>query len=154
MSTPGKISSKKKISEALVGTWACHRWTMRYEDGRVTRPFGLRPNGFILYTADGFMTATIMAAGRKRFRAKNPRDASEAERAKAFDSYFSYAGRWRLRGSRIEHEVRVALNPGLVGTSQWREVLLEGSRLTLAAVEKTANGTRRHEIEWRRPTRG
>jgi hypothetical protein len=153
MTTPARMSAKKKLAAALVGAWICHRWSIRYADGQVTRPFGLRPHGFILYTADGFMSATIMAAGRKAFRAKNPRDASEAERAHAFAGYFSYAGRWRLSRGRIEHEVLAALNPGLVGTSQWREVRLEGSRLTLAAVEKTATGLRRHEIEWRRPAR-
>ena len=147
------LSIEKKISESIIGAWACHQWTVRYQDGRVTQPFGLRPKGFILYTADGFMTATIMTAGRKRFRTKNPRDASEAERAKAFDGYFSYAGRWRMSRGRIAHEVTVALNPGLVGTRQWREARLEGARLILTAVEKTANGSRRHEIEWRRPSR-
>lgn len=147
------IKVKKTVRAAeLLGTWVCHRWTIRYEDGRMTQPFGERPQGFILYTADGFMSATIAAAERKPFRAKNPRDASAAERSTAFDSYFSYAGRWRLSRGRVEHRVTLALNPGMVGSSQWREVLLEGRRLTLAADERTPRGLRRHEIEWRRPT--
>lgn len=137
-------------SDDLIGGWACHRWTISYEDGRVTEPFGTSPVGFILYTADGFMAATIMEAGRKAFAARTPREASVEERAAAFDGYFSYAGRWRLVDGRIEHLVSVALNPGLIGTSQWREATLDAGTLTLSVDEHTVHGVRRHAIEWRR----
>jgi hypothetical protein len=137
-------------SDDLIGGWACHRWTISYEDGRVTEPFGTSPVGFILYTADGFMAATIMKAGRKAFAARTPREASVEERAAAFDGYFSYAGRWRLVDGRIEHLVSVALNPGLIGTSQWREATLDAGTLTLSVDEHTVHGVRRHAIEWRR----
>ena len=138
-------------SDDLIGGWACHRWTISYEDGRVTEPFGTSPVGFILYTADGFMAATIMKTGRKAFAARTPREASVEERAAAFDGYFSYAGRWRLVDGRIEHLVSVALNPGLIGTSQWREATLDAGTLTLSVDEHTVHGVRRHAIEWRRP---
>ena len=36
------------------------------------------------------MSACIMAAGRARLSRGNPRDAPDAERAAAFDGYFSY----------------------------------------------------------------
>ena len=138
-------------SDELIGGWLCHRWTISYEDGRVTQPFGPSPAGFILYTADGFMTATIMIPGRKGFAARTPREASLEERAAAFDGYFSYAGRWRLADGRIEHIVLVALNPGMIGSSQWREATLAAGTLTLSADEHTVHGVRRHAIEWRRP---
>jgi hypothetical protein len=91
-----------------------------------------------------------MSSARKPFARPNPRDASVRERAAAFDGYFSYAGRWRLTGGIIVHEVTVALNPGLVGSEQWRKPLLRGRRLILAADEPTPKGVRRHELEWRR----
>ena len=140
----------KLTTRDLVGGWLCTRWTIRYEDGRITEPFGDKPEGFILYTSEGCMSATIMAAGRRVFASRNPRAASREERAEAFDSYFSYAGYWRLRGNQVEHQVTVALNPGIIGTRQLREARLSKTRLTLAAEENTATGWRRHEIVWRR----
>ncbi len=134
----------------LIGGWVCRRWTITYEDGRVTEPFGPSPTGFILYTDDGCMSATIMTAVRQPFAAGTPRAASVAERAAAFDGYFSYAGRWQLVDGRIEHIVTVALNPGMIGTSQWRDAQLVGDLLTLSAEESTARGTRRHAIAWQR----
>lgn len=135
----------------LAGAWAYHRWRITYEDGRVTEPFGAGASGLLLYTADGFMSACIMAGGRKPFARANPRAATLRERAGAFDGYFSYAGRWRLAGSTVEHEVTVALNPAFVGSRQWREARLTGRRLILSAEERTKDGIRRHELEWRRP---
>ncbi len=136
--------------DELVGAWAYHGWRSTYEDGRVTEPFGEGASGLLLYSADGYMSANIMAAGREPFAKLNPREASLRERASAFDAYFSYAGRWRLVRGTIVHEVTVALNPALVGSEQWRTPMLRGRRLILAADEPTPRGVRRHELEWRR----
>ena len=134
----------------LEGAWAYHRWRISYADGRVTEPFGSDATGLLLYTADGRMSATIMAGGRKPFVAASPRDATVEERAAAFDGCFSYAGRWRLVAGRVEHRVTVALNPGLVGTRQWRDARLTGRRLVLSVEEGEGASARRHELEWRR----
>jgi hypothetical protein len=134
----------------LEGAWAYHRWRITYADGRVTEPFGADATGLLLYTRDGRMSATIMAADRKPFAAGNPRAASTAERAAAFDGFFSYAGRWRIVAGRVEHRVTVSLNPGLVGTRQWRDAELTGRRLVLSVDEGEGAAARRHELEWRR----
>jgi len=134
----------------IIGAWAYQDWRIRYPDGRVTMPFGEGASGLLLYTADGRMTACIMAAQRAAFRAKNPRAASLRERAAAFDSYFSYAGRWQLVGETILHEVTLALNPALVGTRQWRNARLRGQKLVLSADEQTPEALRRHELAWKR----
>lgn len=135
----------------LLGAWAYHRWRITYADGRVTEPFGADATGLLLYTADGRMSATIMAAGRTPFAAANPRAATLEERAAAFDGCFSYAGRWRLVEGRVLHEVEVALNPGLVGSRQWRDARLVGRRLVLSVEEGAGDTARRHALEWRRP---
>lgn len=136
--------------EQLHGAWQYQDWRIRYPDGRISHPFGAGASGLLLYTPDGFMTATIMAAGRTTLSQANPRLASLQEKSAAFDAYFSYAGRWRLDDSRVLHEVTLALNPGLIGTLQWREAALEGARLVLSAKENTAEGERHHALCWRR----
>lgn len=152
-------SDRRRVAAAapraadLVGAWAFHRWRITYEDGSVTEPFGEGATGLLLYTADGAMSATIMACGRAPLSSGTPRAAPVAERAAAFDGYFSYAGRWRIARGLVEHIVTVALNPGLVGTSQWRHAELRGRRLTLSVEEPTSRGVRRHALEWRRPPR-
>lgn len=141
-------------TDQLVGTWQLQRWLCRYEDGTATEPFGAGAEGLLLYSADGWMSACIMASGRPRLSAANPREAPQGERAAAFDGYFSYAGRWRIVEGRVQHEVTLALNPGMVGTLQLRDAELAGSGLTLSAAEPVRGGTRLHRLVWRRPASG
>jgi hypothetical protein len=137
----------------LIGAWQLRRWETVYEDGRRTEPFGAGAQGLIQYTADGWMSATIMAAGRSQLSRGNPRAASKAERAAAFDGYFSYAGRWRLRDGVVRHDVTLALNPALVGTPQLREATLTARTLTLSAAEDLPGGRRVHRLIWQRAPR-
>jgi hypothetical protein len=137
-------------ADQLVGTWQLQHWRCIYQDGTATEPFGDRAEGLLLYSADGWMSACIMAAGRARLSPGNPREAPEFERAAAFDGYFSYAGRWRILGRRVQHEVTLALNPGLVGTLQLRDAQLAERELTLSAEESLRSGTRLHRLTWRR----
>jgi len=137
----------------LVGAWQLKRWEIVYADGRRSAPFGAGAQGLIQYTADGWMSATIMAAGRALLSRGNPRAASKAERAAAFDGYFSYAGRWSLRDGVVRHDVTLALNPALVGTPQLREATLTARTLTLSAAEDLPGGRRVHRLVWQRAPR-
>ena len=139
--------------DRLVGTWQLARWQTVYEDGTTTEPFGPGAQGLLLYAADGWMSACIMAADRTRLSRGNPREAPAAQRAAAFDGYFSYCGRWRILDHRVQHEVTLALNPVMVGTLQLREAKLAGRQLTLSAEESVRGGTRLHRLVWKRPAR-
>jgi hypothetical protein len=139
-------------AEQIVGGWSLVRWEIVYDAGaRRTQPFGENATGLITYTPDGWMSATIMASGRQPFATANPRDASVEERARAYDSYFSYAGRWRIDGRRVVHDVSIALNPAMVGTPQVRDARCAGRTLELSALERTRDGgTRLHRLLWKR----
>ena len=137
--------------QRLVGAWQLERWEIAYGDGTASLPFGPDAAGLLLYTADGWMSASIMTAGRARLSRANPRAAPEAERAAAFDGYFSYCGRWRMDGESVQHDVTIALNPAFVGVPQVRAVLLQDRTLTLSAEEAGPGGIRVHRLRWRRP---
>ena len=133
----------------LVGAWQLVRWYTTYEDGSVTEPLGPGAEGLLVYTADGWMSAAIMAAGRPRLSRGNPRAAPIAERAAAFDTYFSYCCRWQVIGRTVEHRVTLSHNPALVGTVQVRKIQMTGRRLTLSAQEAADGGQRVHRLQWR-----
>ena len=137
----------------LIGRWEYLRWEIVYPDGSATHPFGDAASGTLLYTADGGMSANVMAGARPLLSKANPRAASVPERARAFDGYFGYAGRWYLEDGEVVHEVTVALNPALVGSVQWRKATLRGRTLTLSVEEPVADGLRVHSLVWQRPRR-
>jgi hypothetical protein len=137
--------------EDIVGGWRLVRWEVVYDGERRTLPFGADAAGLLTYTEDGHMSACIMAGGRTPLSTPNPRDATADERARAYDGYFSYAGRWRLSGRRVLHDVEIALNPSMVGSTQVRNALRSGRRLELSALETVRGGTRLHRLLWERP---
>jgi len=145
-------SRSPRISD-LTGRWEYLRWEIVYPDGSITHPFGEGASGALLYTPDGGMSANIMAGARPLLSKANPRAASVPERARAFDGYFGYAGRWSIQGGQVAHEVTVALNPALVGSVQWRKATLRGRTLTLSVEEPVADGLRLHRLVWQRPRR-
>jgi hypothetical protein len=90
-----------------------------------------------------------MAAKRPRLSRRNPREASVAERAAAFDTFFAYCCRWRVVGDAVEHSVTLSHNPALVGTVQVRRIRMRGRQLTLSAEEPVVDGMRIHRLQWR-----
>lgn len=137
--------------EDFVGSWTLIDWRIEYSDGGVTRPFGEGAQGYIVYSADGTMTASIAKSARPPFGLANARNASADQKAAAFDSYFHYAGPWRIEGEVVVHTVTMSINPDMVGTDQRRLAVFNGlGELTLSAHEALKDGTERHHIlQWR-----
>ncbi|HEX6657770.1 MAG TPA: lipocalin-like domain-containing protein [Ilumatobacter sp.] len=133
----------------LIGAWQLVRWFITYEDGSVTEPLGHGAEGLLVYTADGWMSASMMAVGRTRLSRGNPRAAPIEERAAAFDSFFTYSCRWRIVDRSVEHTVTLSHNPALVGTVQTRRIQMRGRQLTLSAHEAVPGGVRVHRLQWR-----
>jgi len=142
----------------LIGTWQLVRWDITYGDGRpTTLPYGAAATGMIQYTADGFMSACIARGGRPRLSSESVRSAPEAERLAAFESYFQYAGAYKIQGEpgrqQVVHIVAQSLNPNLVGTRQVRDMTFSGEgHLTLSASDSVPGSdvARHHRLIWRR----
>jgi len=136
----------------LVGAWQLVDWRIEGSRGS-SRPFGAGAGGVLVYTADGWMSATMWVAARTPWSAASARQASVESRATAANEYLAYCGRWRLEGDIVEHRIEGSLNPSLIGTRQLRRARLEGDRLLLTADESDAasGAARRHVIEWCRP---
>jgi hypothetical protein len=128
-------------------------WRIEYPaTGRITEPFGPAPEGLLLYTLDGYMSASMQRPARPRLSRENLATASDAEKSAAFASYLQYGGRWRVAGTDVHHVVELAMNPNLLGTRQVRAALLRGEELELRATEplEGSSEVRLHRILWRR----
>jgi hypothetical protein len=141
------------LVRALTGAWQLVGWTIEYPpSGRVTQPFGADPEGLLVYTADGYMSAVMQRRSRPPLSRADPHAVSDAEKAAAFATYLHYSGAWSVSNGNVIHDVRHAMNPNLIGTRQVRSVTLDGNRLELGATEQleTPGASRRHRILWRR----
>jgi hypothetical protein len=146
------------VRRQLLGAWSLQRWQIGIDGREPSLPFGPDASGLIVYSADGWMNATIARAGRPALSTASVRHAPAQEQCAAFESYFNYAGPFSLRAidgvPHVLHEVRFSLNPGFVGTTQLRRIDFDGDRyLSLSADEPVGTGVRRHRLDWRRAPR-
>ena len=136
--------------EDLLGSWHLESWTIGYSDSdEFSYPYGEDPQGLLLYTEDGWMSASI---GRKE-RAGLPEDVPfrklpDADKAAAFSTYFHYAGRYRVSDGDVIHYVSQSLNPNFPGTEQLRHAELDGQTLVLSGKDQVGDVIRFHSLVW------
>jgi hypothetical protein len=125
----------------LVGTWKLLSVSYVMNNGQTNKePYGPHPTGFITYTADDRMMATIAFDGRKPLSVNDFITAPAEERAQAFATFVAYAGRYTFTGDKVIHHVEVASLQNLVHTDQVRLVILQGDKLTLSTPSSPVGG--------------
>ena len=116
------------IPADLVGSWRLLRTMSRdLETGDEEVYQG--ESGTVMYGADGRMSAVIV-------RGVRPWPASldtmtDAHRLALFTSFTGYAGTYTFDGRTVSHHIDTAWNEVWTGTTQRRDVVLDGRRLTL-----------------------
>lgn len=143
--------------EALLGAWRLVSFDITYSDGRpALQPFGARPEGALMYTADGHVSALLAAGDRPALgagRLERGAHASTAAKAAAFDTSLAYVGRWAVEGDEVIHTVLLSQNPDAVGAALRRRFELKGGALRLTYELTARSGVVRHyRLLWRRPT--
>lgn len=141
--------SDSGIAAALVGRWRLVDFEVVFADGARIAPFGDAPQGWGIYTADGWMSAQLMRPGRQGFGTERIADVPPALLTAAAAGYIGYAGRYEVDTANaiISHHVEVALLPDWVGTVHRRDYRFENGLLLLSPPERA--GTR-STLRWRR----
>lgn len=136
--------------EDLHGAWKLEAWTIGYSDREeFSYPYGENPQGLLMYTQDGWMSASICRSDRQPLPEDvNFRKLPDALKAAAFSSYFHYAGRYRLVEGDVIHQVSQSLNPNFPGTEQLRHAELDGQTLVLSGKDEVGGVTRFHSLVW------
>lgn len=125
------------LRDGLLGGWELLSFSSRNVDtDEVSHPLGHRPNGLILYTADGYMSAQL------------------ARNADGGD-YIAYGGRFVVdeRTAMVRHDVTISRLPELLSEPQYRQASVDGDRLTLTATTTITGATMQSKLVWHR-TRG
>jgi hypothetical protein len=113
----------------FVGTWTLRSTERKnLKTGETAALWGERPSGTLIYTAEGRMSALVLAEDRRAPAGAAPTD---AESAALFRSMVAYAGRYTVEPTRVIHHVEQSWNQAWTGTEVVRFYRLEGDRLTL-----------------------
>ncbi|MDA0207160.1 MAG: lipocalin-like domain-containing protein [Acidobacteria bacterium] len=128
ISFPGCQSS---ADNPLVGTWSLVSVSSTAADGTIdAAPYGESPTGHLTYTAGGYMQVVLAFSDRPRL-SSDWRTAPAEQRAEAFATSLSYAGRFSIEDGQVTHHVEVSSDPNRIGTSITRSVVLKDGNLTL-----------------------
>jgi hypothetical protein len=154
---PG-VNPSGSLRESLIGAWRLvSSVEADIKTGAADRPLGDKPEGLILYTPDGYMSAQLSAADRPNFESGDMYKGKPEEYVAAGLSYLAYSGPYYVDEANriVEHEMFVSLFPNWKGQRQARIVKLDETELHLSPSRPLMfNGSlKKATIIWRRANR-
>ena len=136
------------IPARFIGSWDLVSYELRLPSGAVTKPFGDRPVGRILYQRNGQMSAQLMQPAAHRFSSSDPLKATREETERAWRNYIGYWGSFRVdqKAGRVIHRIEGSWFPNWTGQEQVRSFRFDQDRLVLEADTAAWHAT----LIWRR----
>ncbi|MEM1112771.1 MAG: lipocalin-like domain-containing protein [Pseudomonadota bacterium] len=155
------------LAEQFVGTWSLLDYTVtNLETGVSDHVLGADARGHIIYTPEGWVSATLMTVDRRpnqtdrqaRYHLKEKLESegmanlSAAEQDFALPfllaafGYIAYCGPFEADSTHVHHHIEEAFFPAYVGNTATRAYQFEGDELYLSA---EAYGGR-DQVRWRR----
>ena len=134
------ISELTMMKDLFLGTWQLVSCEIKDENGQSSYPFGQNPLGFLIYTPDGHISATLMRAERHKFESADIAAASTDEQVIAFQTYLAYCGKYEIQDNKIIHHIETSLFPNWVGVKQERFFEFKENQLTLSTPPLLMNG--------------
>jgi hypothetical protein len=81
------------VRNTIIGTWKLVSAEDTLRNGSIRPIYGLRGQGFLMYSADGFMCVVLMNPDRPKWT--DPKKPTLAEKASTFDGSYGYCGQLR-----------------------------------------------------------
>ena len=127
-------------SNPFIGTWKLISWEVKQPDGTIHYLYGKKDVvGYLIYTADGYMSSEIMDPDRQQSDPNFPLEIAAAQtlpdpdRARAYSTYVSYCGTYTVEGNTVTHHVKAGLIPSWTGSEQRRPFRFDQGRLIIEA---------------------
>ena len=128
-------TTQMAIKSQLIGVWELVSY-IDEQHGRENRyPLGTKPEGYLIYTPEGFVSAQLMKPGRRMFQSHDWHEGTPEEYQEAGRGYIAYCGRYEVDEEKrtVAHIPSVSLLPNLIGGRHVRTVTLCEGTLTLCA---------------------
>jgi len=150
--TASERSSRGSIASRLTGVWTIVGYAHQQVGHEDSYPFGDQPDGFLIYTPEGFVSAQLMKPGRPRFQSADWHEGSPKEYAESGSGYIAYCGVFEVDEEQetVTHIPSVALLPNLIHGRQLRLVTVSGETLTLRTASSPETNGVTSVMHWKR----
>jgi hypothetical protein len=143
------VAAPPASAAEVVGAWKLESFVIDSSAEAEKPRFGIDPVGYLIYTASGRMSATLMAAHRAKLDAPKAATSTFQEVEDSLGNFLSYAGIYEVRGNHVFHHIEVSVFTNLVGTTLERAFSISGDRLTIRTLPPEIWGTS-NRLVWRR----
>ncbi|WP_416427771.1 lipocalin-like domain-containing protein (plasmid) [Pseudomonas sp. App30] len=145
----------EKLFDQLIGAWKLVSYVEEPVDGSpAIQPFGMHPQGIIMYTPDGYMSAQLMNPQRIAFASGDWFDGTAQEYESEATTYIAYSGKFEVDEAKrtLTHSMYVSLFPNWLGQTQPRVIDLDRDvlRLSPAAPIRSRGRLVSPYLEWHR----
>lgn len=146
------------LREQLIGAWKLVSYVEKPVDGSAdSYPLGENPQGIIMYTPDGFMSAQLCSSGRTNFASGDWFKGTAQEYEAEASTYIAYTGPFHVDEEKqtLTHTMFISLFPNWAGQTQPRVVSIEGDFLNLSTASpiQSAGKTVNSYLQWKRATK-
>jgi len=148
------LAAQPPAPPSLVGTWTLERVDNVLPDGTRVQLYGPRPQGLLVFDAQGRYALQILREGRPRFAAGDKARGTAEENRAAVAGNNSHFGRYAVdaAGGTLTFHIDHAFFPNWEGTTQVRTFTLQGGELRYTVPTPTTGGLAQGEVAWRRAT--
>ena len=131
-------ASAQDAASSLVGTWRyIFQSITEVQSGKVTKPYGEKPSGYITYTKGGRLQTILVGEGRQ----KPELPLKDEDRIKLFNTLVAATGTFKVEGNTLIISYDTSWNELWTGTTQKRTFEIAGNKLTIkSAPSKNAAG--------------
>jgi hypothetical protein len=146
---------KPTLRERLIGSWKLVSYVETPVDGSPPfYPFGETPQGIIMYTPDGYMSAQLCRPNRAPFASGDWFEGTAAEYEAQGSTYIAYTGPFQVDEEKqsLTHTMFISLFPNWIGQTQPRIVRIEHDMLSLSTASPINSGgkTVNSSLHWKR----
>jgi hypothetical protein len=146
---------QKSLRERLIGAWRLVSYVEKDVDtGKENKPLGENPEGIIMYTHDGYMSAQLGSPGRTNFSGGDMYRGKVEEYAAEGSTYIAYTGPFYIDEQKqsLKHEMQISLFPNWKGQQQARLVEVNDKVLHLSTdvPMKFGGGNKTASLFWER----
>jgi hypothetical protein len=137
------------IDNNFLGTWKLISWYFKHENGEVNYPFGEDAIGYLIYTANSYMSVHIMSANRPMYVDSN--SPTPEEILAIADTCLTYCGKYEILADKIIHYPEVSTEPTMVGVAQERFFEIRDNTILLSTPPFEMNGVQTtSHLVWQR----
>jgi hypothetical protein len=136
------ISTLTATTASFIGVWKLESFTETTRDGSSVRPMGEHPQGYLLYTSEGIVSAQLSRPTSDQ----SPRSLEELSGSDGSHrdpaAYIGYCGSFAVNPAlqEVVHIPTIAQDQRLIGTALHRQFQFDADRLTLKTSTVEAGG--------------